>query len=280
MIRNTLCVVKSMKKIKTITRIKIKGSLFLIVIFSLTFLSMNLNLFPIEEKFLDNDILSKDDIDNLKISATYSDISIDDSPGSPTNWVWARTQPWCTQGSGTSGDPYIIESHTFNSSAFSGTCLTISNSRKNFIIRNCIIKDSHPNQIGIFLGNTTEGVISNNNIYNNGLGIYLYNSSKITVNGNTVYDNLIYGIVAYLCNYDNSISGNTVHNNSQIGIYILDCDFNDLSENIVYNHTLSEICLESSHNNALTGNTVYNSKGHGILCITIRLSRRAFLSGD
>jgi len=74
----------------------------------------------------------------------------------------------------------------------------------------------------------------------------------------------MFGIVAYLSNYDNIISGNTVHNNSQYGIYIWLSNFNDLSGNIVYNHTFSDIYLLSSHNNTLTGNTVYDSKEYGI----------------
>ena len=257
MIYNNFCVLKSMKKIKTITRIKIKGSLFLIVIFTLTFLSMNLNLFLVEENLLNNDPLSKDDIDKLKISVTYTGIIIDDLPGSLTNWTWAITQPWCTQGSGSSGDPYIIENAEFDSAG--GSCLLIYHSRKDFIIRNCTFKNSGFTFPGLLLYNTSNGVITNNSDYNTSFMIHLSNCSKNSITGNIASGNDQIGISLFFSS-DNTVNGNTACNNTYCGIYLHGTnENNDISGNIVYNNSGDGIYVDSGDFNTISGNIINNN---------------------
>ena len=112
---------------------RIRNGLILIIIFNSLFLSWAFG------NSLDKDAQFTYDTNELKISGLYNDIMIDDSPGSINNWLWARTQAWCTQGSGSLGDPYIIEDQIFEySSAISGDSFRILNSRKYFIINNCM----------------------------------------------------------------------------------------------------------------------------------------------
>ncbi|MFX1500120.1 MAG: nitrous oxide reductase family maturation protein NosD [Promethearchaeota archaeon] len=264
-----------MRKIKAHARTKIKVSIVIIIIFSIGFMSINLNLYTNKLNFSNTDSLVKDFTGDLKLSGSYTDIMINDLLTTNTtkygNWTWARTQPWCTQGTGDLGNPYIIEGHTFNSSGSYGSGLQIFNSRKHFIIRNCIFRDAWQSgpfyYFGLFTANTTNGFISNNDFFDNpGGGIYLHSTNMTTVSGNRIKNNGFDGIKTYYnCSY-NIISGNSIYNNSRYGIHLETGEFNELSGNILHNITNTNIYLEDSHNNTLTGNSVYNSEGYGIYC--------------
>jgi len=219
---------------------------------------------------------------NLKSSQIYSGIKIDALATSNTtysgNWTWALSQLWCT-GSGTPEEPYLIEYETFVSAG--GECLIITNSRKDFIIKNCIIYGS--NLAGLFLENVTNGQILNNDIFNNGLGIVLWDVNDTIISNNQVYNNgLSDGIFLQLC-YFNTISGNIVYNNSEFGIDLKGSDFNVLTGNIVYNNSWSGIVdgsgifVQTSDYNVLTGNMVYNNSKYGIHLKTSDLNN---LSGN
>ncbi len=126
----------------------------------------------------------------LKFAGIYTNITIDDSPGSPNNWAWAKNKNWCT-GSGTELDPYIIEGHILNMS-FVTHGIRITNSTSSyFVIRNNIIQwnqeDNTFRMTGIFLSNTTKGQIVNNTIYDLTKGIHLNNSSNVKIINNTIY---------------------------------------------------------------------------------------------
>ncbi|MHA1933086.1 MAG: hypothetical protein ACW96X_11120, partial [Promethearchaeota archaeon] len=76
---------------------------------------------------------TKNEIDfkTLKTSSILTDFQINDIGTS--NWTWAKLSGYCT-GSGTSGDPYLIENQIFEYSIGPGNCLEILNSRKYFIL--------------------------------------------------------------------------------------------------------------------------------------------------
>ncbi|MFW9987367.1 MAG: right-handed parallel beta-helix repeat-containing protein [Candidatus Odinarchaeota archaeon] len=253
-----------MKKIKTLRKTKIRIPIFLMAILALGFLSINLKLFTNEKMLLKKELLSKDDFDDLKMSGTYSDIEIDDLPGSLVNWTWARTQPWCIQGTGTSGDPYIIEGHTFNYNSLGPESLIIRNSRKYFILRNCNITDSHPSWAGLYLTNVTNGQVRNNAVYNNGWGIVLTETNDTIISNNEVYncgDN--HGIDLEYSNF-NTLSGNIVYDTTGNGINLLNGNNNTLTANIVHNSNSGIGVTSSSEFNDLIDNTVYNNSENGI----------------
>jgi len=235
-------------------------------------------------------IANSDSYDDLKTSGTYKNITIDNLPGSLNNWTWAENQVWCS-GSGTLLDPYIIEGHILNMS-MSIDGLKISNSHnKHFIIRNCTFKwNELTNSIlmtGIYLLNTTHGLIEDNLIYHLGYGIVLEDCENISITGNTIYDH-IEGISLYQVNnsrlinnncsnndygiyldtecMNNTISGNTANNNADYGIYLYEfCNYNTISNNEANENDYSGISLEyECNNNTISGNTVNNNVDYGM----------------
>ena len=234
----------------------------------------------------------------LKSAGTYTNITIDDRPGSPNNWAWAKAQSLVT-GSGTLLDPYIIEGHVLNMS--SGTIgLHITNSTFSyFIIRNNIIQWNQLTNIldmtGIFLSNITKGKIVSNTIYNITKGIHLNNCSNVKIINNTIYDNTLSsnhmreGILveySYYLNisknivYNISLLGNGMFLNSSFsneitdnkiydiengnGIKLENSNFTKVSENIVYNNEVG-ITLQESHNNIISRNSVSNNTDNGLV---------------
>ena len=229
-------------------------------------------------------------ISDLRTSGTYENITIDNLPSSSNNWAWAENQVWCS-GSGTLLDPYIIEGYILNMS-MSIDGLKISNSHnKHFIIRNCTFKwNELTNSIlmtGIYLLNTTHGLIEDNLIYHLGYGIVLEDCENISITRNTISDH-IEGISLYQVNnsrlinnncsnndygiyldtecMNNTISGNTANNNADYGIYLYEfCNYNTISNNEANENGYSGISLEyECYNNTISGNTVNNNTDYGI----------------
>jgi len=259
MIYNTFCVVKFMYK-KKIKKTKFLTILSILLIFLPIFvLSSNV--------FIQGRIDDGNDLDALKPSVIrYEDIEIDDLPGSLTNWTWARTQPWCTQGSGTPGDPYVIEHETFTSSTGADPSLGIFNSIKHFIIRDCVILESYTAP-GLYLDNVTNGQILNNDIFMNGYGIYLSGASYITISNNDIPGNSLQGIYLSGASYI-TISNNDIFMNGD-GIYLWGADNITISDNtihgdIVYMIGDTGIWVEDSSENIISNNDIYDNQEDGI----------------
>jgi len=176
-------------------------------------------------------------------------------------WAQAALQPWC-RGSGTWSDPYIIENVTINGGN-SKDCLSIRNSDKYFIIRNCHFYNSN-NQYksGIELINTDNGKISNNNFESNYYGIELFESHNNTISGNTAINN-IYGMSISDSN-NNTILGNTCNENDNEGIYLIFSDNNTIMNNIITKNNRDGMCIETGNNNTVIGNTINNNNESGL----------------
>ena len=127
-----------------------------------------------------------DEISNLRTSASIElndTLIINDLPGNPANWTWAKDQGYCT-GSGTLLDPYVIADIFFNTSTIFDNCLSIRNSRKHFRIRDCEFKGD-TQYAGIQLFNTTLGVVYENSMYpNTGALVWVSNSSYNVIRNN------------------------------------------------------------------------------------------------
>ena len=105
---------------------------------------------------------------------TGSNIIIDDSD---PNYNWSKTaaeNPWCS-GSGTLGDPYIIENVYIDGhmsiaetpgKQHSANCLSIYRSTAYFIVRNCYFTKSGTGEFnsGIYLAYAENGIIYNNTL--------------------------------------------------------------------------------------------------------------------
>lgn len=205
-------------------------------------------------------------------------------------WEEISLLSWCS-GNGTSENPYIIENIKINHIPLEyGHCLAIENSEVHFIIRYSIFHAAggqilDPQQSwggnGIWLYNTSNGIIANNTCYNNGNnGIELVEQSRnnLVIN-NTCYGNDDHGIYisAYCENntaiknnigtnensgistfraYNNRIINNSVIGNNHYGVYLRDSDYNTVKGNFI-DHVYSGIYLEDSHHNNITFNEVY-----------------------
>ncbi|MHA1248303.1 MAG: right-handed parallel beta-helix repeat-containing protein [Candidatus Thorarchaeota archaeon] len=124
-----------------------------------------------------------------------------------------EAQGW--PGSGTAGDPYLIENLNITST---DTCITIRDTSACFIIRGCFLSSS--SQHGIYLDNVTNGWIEDNIISNNGMrGMYLYLSSDNVLVNNTVCNNTQEGVFLYSSPH-NVFVNNTISNNPGYGVFL------------------------------------------------------------
>ena len=193
---------------------------------------------------------------SLQISTIYdTPIAIDDLPGSLTNWSWAKNQGYCT-GSGTSGDPYIIKNHIFNTSTIVSSPLWIQHSLKHFVIEDCFFI-AHSAFAGIYLVNVSNGKMMRNSMgFPTGALIYMRNSSYNIISNNNASYGTAYGIVlsgSIGPTRYNTISNNLVSSNLDTGIILRSgCENNIISENSI-NDGLYGIELEPG----TTNNVIY-----------------------
>ncbi|NPD89769.1 MAG: hypothetical protein HGN29_13740 [Asgard group archaeon] len=223
---------------------EIKVLIFVILLCSVSTL-VQISSFPIENT------------DNLIFSVEYQDLEINDLPGELQNWTWAKDQGICT-GNGIENDPYIIEDTVFTGV---GTCLSILNSAKHFIIKNCTITGN----IGLTLFNVTNGQIIESDIINNlGEGINIDNCTALLVSENKITENNA-GIMINDC-YFTSLSKNNISNNIIHGIFLeketnnITISENDISENIQKGIMIDK----DSFNNTIWGNEISDNVLMGV----------------
>ena len=190
------------------------------------------------------------------------------------NWTATKNnKDWCI-GSGTWGDPYIIENVTIdasNSPTGSGI-LIMSSTTVYFIIRNCTIYNAvgiSSLDAGIRLHNTERGTLYNNTCSNNmnyGISLYFYSNNN-TISENVVINNQKIGLYLSLQCSNNKITKNNFINNTFGGLTLWNnCGYNNITENTVCENDDDGIYLDqSSDNNTISGNTLIgNERGIGI----------------
>ena len=228
---------------------------------------------------------SNEDADQLKISALTEvnvTIVINDFPGSPTNWTWAKDQGYCS-GSGTLGDPYVISNLFFNTSNLADNCISIQNSLKHFTIRNCKFK-GHTQFAGIQLYNTTFGRITANMMYQNtGALVWVYNASNNLIYLNNASAGFYYGIlIDGTPGYSqmNQIYGNVIKNNLEAGIQLraLGSQFNTIQDNTFLLNPYGIEMGAFVKNNTIIGNHIMNSTLCGL--IANGMSETNFIYGN
>jgi len=225
-----------MYKRKILEKRKVKTLGCLIILFGVSIFLLNYGLSQNNLKSVDKTNSSEDIFTGLKISIAVSPIIIDDTiPGS--DWAWAVTQTWCT-GSGTKGDPYLLENLEID--GLGGDCINIQNSNAYFIIRTCTLYNGGN---AVYLNNVMNGILIENDFSNNVYGMYTYWSSYNEIVGNNIY-------------------GDT----HGTGISLLFCDNNIIDGNFVENH-YQGIRLETCNENAILGNTAYKNSNYGILLL-------------
>lgn len=159
---------------------------------------------------------------------------------------------FCSQGSGTSNDPYIIEGYEIDASTAHG--ISISHTDAYLIIRDCIIEN---------------GSFINDSYF---FGIHLFSCLNVKIINNTVSNNNNEGIRIYLSNYT-TISGNNCSNNGMTqtvgfitndGILLESSDYNTVSNNTCLNNFNDGIGLQRSNYNTVVGNNCSFNKKDGI----------------
>jgi parallel beta-helix repeat protein len=169
-----------------------------------------------------------------------------------------------TSGSGTAGNPYIIENWVISASSANG--IYIKNTTAYFIIRNCLVENGHRGTCdGIRLDNVVNGRIENNTCENNWSGIFVNSSSNNILTNNTYRNNDLAGIELKSSDY-NTLINNTCESTDQfIGIYnpfygicIVQSSYNTLINNTCRNNQFG-ISLSGSSYNTLANNTCRNN---------------------
>ncbi len=218
-----------------------------------------------------SDLTSYDPVSSTVYAYEEGPIVIDN------NWsLTADTYDWCT-GTGEWGDPYVIEDVFFNGSG-SNHGLTINNTNDVFFeVKNCMSNASTASyKAGIYLENSSNGLIADNNCSLNNIGIYLYDDcDNNTITGNDASNNTgstrAYGI--YIVDYcdNNTISDNKASynqaNDYAYGIYLSEtCAYNTLSgNNASYNQANIDgygfYLSESCDYNTISGNNASSNTG-------------------
>jgi parallel beta-helix repeat protein len=160
-------------------------------------------------------------------------------------------------------DYNYIFNNTFNNNRDRGIFLD-DHCEHNVILNNtaCNTYGSIDQDIGIYIydncnyNNVTGNIVNDNTM--TGIRVYYY-SNYNNITGNTVNDNKQHGI--YLNTYSNwnKIAGNTVNGNNLIGIYILYNSDNNVIEKNVINRNDLGIALETSDYNNVSENTLYDN---------------------
>ena len=239
-----------MNKNKIFGKRKVKTLGCLIILFGVSIFLLNYGLSQNNLKSVDKIYSSEDIFTELKISVVVSPIVIDDTiPGS--DWAWAVTQTWCT-GSGTEGDPYLLENLEIN--GLGGDCISIQNSNAYFIIRTCTLYNGYN---AVYLNYVANGKLIENDFSNNVYGMHTYWSSYNEIVGNDLYGDTSGTGISLLDSSDNNIiDGNFVENHYQ-GIRLEDCDENTILGNTAYkNENYGILLLYGCINNIVTGNIV------------------------
>ena len=241
------------------------------ILLTLFILSLITPIFPMVFSTAMNFDKEQIELSNLNTSALTeinTTIIINDYPGSPLNWTWAKDQGYCT-GLGTTSNPYVISDKFFNTSLAGSNSLKIADSRKHFIVRNCEFK-GHTQFAGIQLDNTTNGVITGNMMHpNTGALVWVFNSSNNVIRNNNASYGYYYGFLidsAGGISRNNVVTDNTIAHNIEAGVQIrIGSVFNTISDNDFSNNTLGIDVNMYVTNNTIRGNIIRNSYVSGVI---------------
>jgi len=247
---------------------RLKRTFILLTIFSIVSVILlgNINLNRQHSSFNQSYYELEEHNSILRFSGMYTDITIDDSPGSLNNWAWAKTQPWCS-GSGTILEPYLIEDHNIKMYLLLHGIRIINSHSSYFTIRDCNITwdTSQTNTLlmtGIFLSNTTNGQIINNTIYHLGKGIHLNHASNMQIVNNTIYDHPQEGILSENSDFID-ITGNEIYDNNNEGVKLYNATHGQIKHNNFSLNAWDGFLIDNCSNLAISSNIAHNNTNEG-----------------
>jgi parallel beta-helix repeat protein len=168
-------------------------------------------------------------------------------------------------GDGSAGNPYVIENWKIDASENIG--IHIKDTRKHFLIRNCLVENGGSNYHGIYLENARNARVENSVVENCHYGIYSSESAGIALRNNTCSNNAHSGIYLYfLGTLENVVLENNTCDNNYYGIFV-DCDSLPnavVNNNRCRNNQSHGIYLKNSINSILENNTCNSNNDCGI----------------
>jgi parallel beta-helix repeat protein len=236
-------------------KIKMKNVFILLLLIPIIF-SISTQLTP-KNRIETTQADLKNGTSNLRQAGFWNNLTFIHITGS--NWTLTNQSDWCS-GSGTFGDPYLIENMIINASGSPTGCgIFIENSNSvYFKIRNITIFEATN---GIKLENTNNGFLINNILLNNiESGIYAVNCVNNTISINQLINNGLYGVHLSSNCLNNKILGNIAKNDGtnlqDAGIYLENfCINNEIKKNLVYDNNVYGINIEDS----CEGNIIFNN---------------------
>jgi len=163
------------------------------------------------------------------------------------NWTTLTLQPWCS-GSGTAGDPYIIENLTMIGYEYQA-CFWIQDSNVPLIIRNCTFIDT---PAAMDLWDVNDARIFNNTFINSGNGIGLSSCENVTIFENDFIGG--YTGIDFNGGFDNRVLNNRFYD-TRTGLAIINDAYDNLIyQNIFQDNYLYAIDLWAGENNNFSEN--------------------------
>ncbi|MGM0509609.1 MAG: right-handed parallel beta-helix repeat-containing protein [Thermoplasmatota archaeon] len=202
-----------------------------------------------------------------------------------------------TDGSGTEGDPWIIEKYHVAGNGV-GYCFYVGNTTDHFILRDCILKNASSNpdvyhwnsmiamyntqnamisdnelssfmtgssvtaDFGIYMNTSDNNRFGDNNISKNENGVYLEYSGYNEFHGCQIFSNERYGMELYSSN-NNTIDNTSIHSNDMHGIVIDASDHNKIKNNHIYGNDWA-MYIKNSKYNTVSDNNVTGQERYGI----------------
>ena len=166
-----------------------------------------------------------------------------------------------SSGSGTEGDPYIIEGWEIDGT-ITGYGIKIDSTTKYCTIQNCELYGG--TGAGIYLDDATNITINVCELYDNDIGIYLEQTHDNLITNCTSYENEITGVIIDNCN-NITLTNNDYYNEYTNGIYM------ESSEDcLIYNNSINECGSNGIYINSgssqitISNNYITNSSTNGI----------------
>jgi len=163
-------------------------------------------------------------------------------------------------GEGTELEPYVIENLNITGS---GNSIEISNTRKYFVIRDCVLSSVLYDGAGIRLSNATNALVEFCTIHTRIYGIDLIEISSSLIRNNSISDCNLASIFLYQTNTTH-IWNNTIISTGDQGVYVTESQDIDIIKNGISNVDGNGILVYDSLVCTVENNRITNAGANGI----------------